>query len=71
MAGNRESALKAKETMLKRFGADFYVKTGALGGKKKTENTSRRGFASMSPEQRKAMSAKGVAAQKRLKQDDK
>lgn len=34
MAGNKSGGMKTKETMLKRYGADFYRKIGAKGGKK-------------------------------------
>ena len=35
MSGNRESGLKAKETIYDKYGSDFFRKMGAKGGAKK------------------------------------
>lgn len=36
MSQTKEGAKKAKATMLEKYGADFYAKIGASGGKKST-----------------------------------
>jgi general stress protein YciG len=36
MAGTKAGSIKAKETIKKRYGSDFYAKIGAQGGKKST-----------------------------------
>lgn len=32
MAGSREGAIKARETMFKRYGKDYFKKIGSVGG---------------------------------------
>lgn len=51
MAGNKEGAAKAKARILSN-NPNFYREVGSLGGKKITEKTKNKGFASMSPERR-------------------
>jgi len=36
MAGNKESGLKAKETMLKKYGKDYYKKLSSQGGRSRS-----------------------------------
>lgn len=51
MPRNRDSGLKAAATN-KKNDPKYYQRIGTSGGKAITENTKRRGFASMSPERR-------------------
>jgi hypothetical protein len=52
-----EGGLKAAQTIKERYGEGHYQKIGALGGK--AAYTGKRGFASMTPEQRRAAGSKG------------
>jgi len=64
MAGNKKGGLKAAQTNKKKYGRDFYVKIGKLGGMKSTGG----GFAK-NPEFAKIAGRKGgKASQKRRKQ---
>lgn len=55
MAGSREGGLKAAITNKTKFGEDFYVRAGSLGGVAKVP----KGFALMSREKVRAAGAKG------------
>lgn len=61
MAGTRSGGLKAVATIKERYGNDFYVKAGRIGGK----NGHTGGFASMTPERRAECGAKGGRISKR------
>ena len=62
MAQTKEGGKKAKRTMIKEYGRDFYSKIGSEGGKTITENTKNRGFGSMSPERHRQIASKGGKA---------
>lgn len=72
MAGSKEGGRKAAETMKRKYGSDFYLKTGSLGGS--APHGKPRGFAALSPERRAEISRKGGAiggkAPKRKKHDN-
>lgn len=55
MSGNRTSGLKAKETMIKKFGKDYYSRIGREGG----QNGTTGGFASMDKARLREVSALG------------
>lgn len=60
MAGNREAGLKTA-AKLKANNPNFFAEIGAEGGNTITENTHRRGFGSLTKEQRTEMGRKGAA----------
>lgn len=57
MAGTKAGAIKARATIKEKHGEDFYHKIGKKGGT--AEKTRPGGFATMSPERLKEVSAKG------------
>jgi hypothetical protein len=67
MAGRVEGGLKAAKTNRARHGADFYMRIGALGGKKGKVHGVIKGFAAMKPEKQRAASVKGGLASRRYK----
>ena len=60
MAGNREAGLKTA-AKLKAKNPNFFSEIGADGGSTITENTHRKGFGSLTKEQRSEMGRKGAA----------
>ena len=60
MPGTKKGGLKAAETNRKRYGKTFYVRIGALGGKKSTGG----GFAA-NPELAREAGRKGGLAKKK------
>lgn len=55
MAGTKLGGKRAAETNIKKYGADFYAKIGAIGGKKSgADLMTPKGFAAMTPAQRSA-----------------
>lgn len=60
MPGTREGGMKAAQTNRKRYGKTFYVRIGAIGGKKSTGG----GFAA-NPELARIAGAKGGRAKKK------
>lgn len=60
MAGTKLGAAKARETMYKKHGKDFYKRIGALGGK----HCGMKGFA-LNPELARKAGAKGGKISKR------
>ena len=60
MPGTKKGGLKAAETNRKRYGKTFYVRIGALGGKKSTGG----GFAA-NPELAREAGRKGGQARKK------
>ena len=60
MAGTKEGAAKARETMYKKHGKDFYKKIGAIGGK----HCGMKGFA-LNPELARKAGSKGGKISKR------
>lgn len=62
-----EGAKKTAATNKRKYGADFYAKIGAQGGKAKNPN---KGFGSKTPEERRAAGAKGGTISKRGKRID-
>jgi len=62
MPGTRAGGLKAAETTKKRYGSDFYIKIGVVGGKKSSGG----GFAA-NPELAKIAGAKGGRISRRTK----
>jgi len=63
MAGTTEGGLKTVETNKKKYGEDFYVKIGAIGGSRKGI---KKGFAA-NPELARSAGAKGGSVSKRNK----
>lgn len=66
MAGTKQGGKLAAKTNIERHGEDFYRIIGQKGGK--STPTKPRGFAAMSPEKHKALSAKGGEISRRTKQ---
>ena len=62
MAGTKEGGRKARETMYKKHGEDFYKRIGAIGGK----HCGMKGFA-LNPELARKAGAKGGKISKRGK----
>ena len=62
MAGNKAGAVKARETILKLHGTDFYKRIGRMGGK--AGDPTKKGFAS-NIERAKKAGAKGGKISKR------
>lgn len=62
MAGTYEGGKKAASTNKEKYGAEFYAKIGAIGGKK----TGMKGFA-LNPELARIAGAKGGRKSKRTK----
>ncbi len=60
MPGTKMGGMKAAETNKKRYGKEFYVRIGAIGGKKSTGG----GFAA-NPELARIAGAKGGRARKK------
>lgn len=52
MAGNHEQGLKARETNKRKYGDNYYIELGKIGGKHK----GKKGFACMSPERLRRIS---------------
>lgn len=46
LAGNRAGGIKARNTMIQRYGAEVYEEIGRKGGSTRTDKTHKRGFAS-------------------------
>lgn len=63
MAGTKAGGAKAAETNKIKYGADFYQKVGAIGGKAKVP----KGFAMMSPEKLRQAGIKGGKKSRRTK----
>jgi len=61
MAGTQEGGIAAAETNKLRYGMDYYARIGAMGGKVQTQ----KGFALMSPEERKKWGTVGGALGRR------
>jgi len=55
MAGTKEGGLRAYETMIKKYGKDFFAINGAVGGKAKVP----KGFAMMDKDKLRKLAAKG------------
>ncbi len=66
MPGTIAGAMKARDTNKKRYGKDFYKVIGRSGGS--ALKTSPAGFASMTPEARKALGSKGGRMSRRNRQ---
>ena len=62
MAGNKAGAVKARETILKLHGSDYFSRIGRMGGK--AGDPSKKGFAS-NIERAKTAGAKGGKISKR------
>lgn len=63
MAGTKIGGIKAAQTNKKRYGEDWYIKLGALGGSK----TGIKGFALMEPSLRREYGRKGGLISKKVK----
>lgn len=57
MSGSKEGSIKATNTIKEKYGEDFFAKIGAKGGATKTKTP--KGFAAMTPEQRRLAGSKG------------
>lgn len=57
MSGTKLGGQRAAASNIKKYGPDFYRRIGSIGGSKPTSVP--KGFAAMSPEQRRAAGAKG------------
>lgn len=66
MAQTRDGAAKQRETILKKYGADYYEVIGAQGGQAKNAN---KGFGSLTKEERSRMASE--AAKKRWAKHEK
>lgn len=64
MAGNRKGGVKAAQTNKERYGNNFYMAIGALGGKK-----SRTGGFAANPELARLAGQKGGKASRKRKSD--
>lgn len=65
MSGTVSGGKKAAKTNKERQGDDFYVRIGRKGGSQVTPGKKKSGFASMTPERRKACGKKGGAVSRR------
>lgn len=71
MAGSPETGRKAARTNKENHGETYYKEIQLLATKKWKENGRKpRGFSAMSPEKRKELSQRGVAARKRPQHDN-
>lgn len=61
MAQTKKGAQKTRDTNIKKHGADFYAKAGAIGGSRKVP----KGFAMMDKEKVRAAGAKGGSISRR------
>lgn len=71
MAGTKEGGTRAAETNKRRYGADFYARIGAKGGK--APKSTYGGFAVMArqdPERHKRISREGGMRSRRLRQEE-
>lgn len=65
MAGNKLGGVKAAETVKKKYGVNFYVKIGSMGGK-----ISRGGGFAANPELARIAGAKGGRISRRTKSEN-